>query len=245
MNIESGTPPEIGQDIELRIITEASVVEQLDETSALETIGKTRQERIDEIRHAREYRLQLIKEAIDAIRAALEVQPMGMAVSDYWKARARVTERRRESYVNRYEEIVQAEIEGLLNVLDLENPEHQALMVQKLNQAYFEMKQRLVIVEMETRRLMHRVHEEATGTVLRRDDRARMAYGDYSNPDLDAAEILLLGIDELRSQGLSDEAIFRKLIRRFHPDVSQDENSEDITRLLFHIYDNRGKRFFV
>lgn len=235
-------------DAELSIIEADLAVWQVDETNAVETVGRTREDRLSDIRHAREIRRELIIAGFTEIEAAMRspgksdffATITSSRKMDFW-----TTERRRKDYVERYEERAQTEIEELLVTLNLEDPADQAILLEKLNQEYALLKTRLIVVEMETRRLLHMFYDHFVGSGKSEEKRREEIHGRLSERGADAAEIVLLEIDTLRRQGLEDGAIYRQLQRKYHPDVSDHEKSEQITKLLNAVYDNKQKRFLI
>lgn len=236
--------PEDGQELELPDFVEITV-EQVDSSNAVETIGRTQQDRLSEIMHARQYRRELIDVACKEIEEIMIAKNKNILGFKSLKTRFSVTERRRQNYVHNYEDMAQAEIQELLGQLNLDNPEHQAILIQKLNQEYNDLKIRLVIVEMETRRLIQIIYEQATGLGLSDPNRVDRLYGTSSKRDIDAAELLLFELDSLRAQKLDDTTIYKLLVRKYHPDVSDHEKSEEITKLLSALYDKLNKRLHI
>lgn len=239
----------VSSDADLERIeqTEELAVEQIDASNAVETVGKTREDRLSDISHALEYRRELITAGFAEIKEARRAGGIDGSFAsipyerkkDFWK-----TEKRRKNYVERYEKLAQIEIDELLTTLNLEDPTDQAILLDKLNQEYILLKTRLVVVELETRRLLNMFYDfyASNHTSEDRYERVQARLGERS---ADAAEIVLLEIDMLRRKGFDDTAIYRKLSQKYHPDVSEHEKSEQIAKILNTIYNKKHKRFLI
>jgi len=218
-----------------------SMAERLDKETSFESVGKSQEDRQNEIRHAREYRRSLIHDALIQI-AELKEWPVEYLDSErdtFYK-----TERRRQNYVEKYELRDQAEIEELLSDLDLDNTEHFYLLMDKLSQVYTDLKMRLMIVEMETRRLVFKLYGQSTHTKETREERiSRLLNNEVGETDV--ADVVLAEVDGMREEGKGELSIFRALMRKYHPDVSEIEKANEITRLILALYNDKLKHFVI
>lgn len=221
---------------------EQEVIEITDAESGVEAVGVNEQIRKEDIQHAREFRRVLIAETLKKI-AEFEDKKVKDLMSEperFW-----TTERRRQNYVLRHEAHEQAGIEELLWSLDLTNPEHQAVLQERLRQAYAGLKLRLMIVEMETRRLTFKVYGESTGLKETPDERRTRILSGIGEKSVDIADTVLIEIDGLRAEGMDDKKIFRNLQQRYHPDVSEHEKAHEITLLINALYDITMQHFLI
>lgn len=193
-----------------------SMAERLDRETSFESVGKSQEDRQDEIRHAREFRKSLIRDALNQI-AELHAHPFNSV--DYERERFRTTERRRQKYVETYEARDQEYIEELLSGLDLDSNEDFYLIMETLRQVYANLKMRLMIVEMETRRLVFKLYSQSTHTKETRDERVGRLLNNQEQ-GIDIADVVLAEIDGMREEGKDEVSIFRALMLMYHPDVS-------------------------
>ncbi len=218
-----------------------SMAERLDKETSFESVGKSQQDRQEEIRHAREFRRSLIQDALAQI-AVLKEWPVEYLDSE--RDKFYTTERRRQNYVEKYEARDQLEVEELLSGLDLDNTEHFYQLMEKLRQVYTDLKMRLMIVEMETRRLVFKLYGQSTHTKETREERIVRLLNNEEG-EVDIADVVLAEIDGMREEGKDEVSIFRALMRKYHPDVSEIEKAKEITRLIISLYDSRLKHFVI
>ena len=218
-----------------------SMAERLSHETSFESVGKSELDRLDEIRHAREFRRSLIHDALVQI-AELKEMPLKYLESEM--DTFYTTERRRQNYVEKYELRDQTEIEELLAGLDLDNNEDFYLLMEKLRQVYTDLKMRLMIVEMETRRLVFKLYGQSTHTKETREERIFRLLNNQDR-ESDVADIVLAEIDGMRSENKDEVSIFRALMREYHPDVSNIEKAKEITQLILALYDSKLKHFVI
>jgi hypothetical protein len=226
---------------ELNAASGEEVIRIDDAESGVEAVGVSQEIRQEDIRHAKQFRRELIAQTLSQIA---EFEQMKVSELMFERERFWTTERRREGYIQRHEARDQGSVEELLTTLDLDNPEHQVILLEKLRLVYAALKNRLMIVEMETRRLMFKVYGETTGVKETPEERIQRLYGG-GEESADAAEIVLIELDGMREQGKNDHSIYRQLMRRYHPDISSHEQAHQITQLLGLLYDSKTERFSI
>jgi hypothetical protein len=218
-----------------------SMAERLDKETSFESVGKSQQDRQDEIRHAREFRHSLIEDALIRI-AELKEDTVEWLVWEQDKFYT--TERRRQNYVEKYEARDQVEIEELLSGLDLDSTEHFYLLMERLRLVYADLKMRLMIVEMETRRLVFKLYGQSTHTKETREERIVRLLNN-GEEQVDIADVVLTEIDGMREEDKDEVSIFRALMLKYHPDVSEIEKAKEITQLIIALYDSKLKHFVI
>lgn len=217
------------------------MAERLDKETSFESVGKSQQDRQHEITHAREFRRSLIQDALAQI-AELKEWPLDHLDSE--RDTFYTTERRRQNYVEKYEARDEAEIEELLSGLDLDNTEHFYLLMERLRQVYADLKMRLMIVEMETRRLVFKLYGQSTHTKETREERIGRLLNNGER-ETDVADVVLAEIDGMREESKDEVSIFRALMLKYHPDVSEIEKAKEITQLIIALYDSKLKHFVI
>jgi hypothetical protein len=218
-----------------------SMAERLDKETSFESVGKSEQDRQGEITHAREFRRKLIQ---DALAQIAELKEWPVEDLDYERDKFYTTERRRQSYVEKYETRDQLEIEELHSGLDIDNTEDFYQLMEKLRQVYTDLKMRLMIVEMETRRLVFKLYGQSTHTKETREERIAR-FLNSGEREVDVADVVLAEVDGMREEGKEEVSIFRALMRKYHPDVSQIEKAQEVTKLILALYDSKLKHFVI
>lgn len=79
----------------------------------------------------------------------------------------------------------------------------------------------------------------------RPDPRIQTLMGRSTGLDKQPFVTVLGNIDHHRGNGKSDEEIYKLLVRKFHPDVSDREHGEDVIKVLGVAYDKQLKKFIV
>lgn len=218
-----------------------SMAERLDRENSFESVGKSEQDRHEEIRHAREFRRGLIHDALVQIS---ELKLIPSKELDWEIDKFYTTERRRQNYIDKYEIRDQDEVEEMLSGLDLDNSEDFYLLMEKLRQVYADLKMRLMIVEMETRRLVFKVYGQSTHTKETPQERIARLMNNQEQ-GIDIADVVLAEVDSMREEGKDEVSIFRALMRKYHPDVSNIEKAHEITRLINALWDGKTKHFVI
>jgi hypothetical protein len=62
---------------------------------------------------------------------------------------------------------------------------------------------------------------------------------------IDIADVVLAEVDSMREEGKDEVSIFRALMRKYHPDVSNIEKAHEITRLINALWDGKTKHFVI